>query len=270
MVVLDNGFVGINTGSAAFNLDVNGTARTQGDITINGSVRATSFGYGNGQGNTKNFSTQGVSNGVKINFLDANFYTNTSGQVTQVFIGNSGFNPTSGTSTYIGLSIGSSINQTGTANGITRGLYINPTLTSAPDWRAIETTTGSVIFNGGNVGIGTSTPSTSLDVSGSGRFTNGLTVTGSIASTVLTGSDTRVVVADTQGNLQSSDQILIEAFLNATGSAAITLNNTASWDATGSYIGTPVTDTYQGQQYYNNSYYFVAVDDNTWIRLLRG
>jgi hypothetical protein len=152
------------------------------------------------------------------------------------------------------MSVSPTINHTGGANGITRGLYIAPTLTSAFDFRAIETTTGSVIF-GGN---------TRVTVTGS------LEVTGNIASTVLTGSDTRVVVADTQGNLQSSDQILIEAFLNATGSAAITLNNTASWDATGSYIGTPVTDTYQGQQYYNNSYYFVAVDDNTWIRLLRG
>jgi hypothetical protein len=32
----------------------------------------------------------------------------------------------------------------------------------------------------GNVGIGTTTPSASLDVSGSGRFTNGLDVTGSL------------------------------------------------------------------------------------------
>ena len=34
--------------------------------------------------------------------------------------------------------IGDTINQTGGANGITRGLYVNPTLTSAVDYRAIE------------------------------------------------------------------------------------------------------------------------------------
>lgn len=32
MVVLDNGFIGINTGSAAYNLDVNGTARIQNHL----------------------------------------------------------------------------------------------------------------------------------------------------------------------------------------------------------------------------------------------
>jgi hypothetical protein len=40
------------------------------------------------------------------------------------------------------------INQTGGANGITRGLYINPTLTSAADFRAIQTTAGKVIHQG--------------------------------------------------------------------------------------------------------------------------
>jgi hypothetical protein len=34
MVVLDNGYVGINTGSAQYNLDVNGTARVSGNMTI--------------------------------------------------------------------------------------------------------------------------------------------------------------------------------------------------------------------------------------------
>jgi hypothetical protein len=34
MVVLDNGYVGINTGSAQYNLDVNGTARVSGTTTI--------------------------------------------------------------------------------------------------------------------------------------------------------------------------------------------------------------------------------------------
>jgi len=47
-----------------------------------------------------------------------------------------------------------------------RGLYINPTVTDWVSVRAIETTGGNVIFNGGNVGIGTSSPTKKLDVVG--------------------------------------------------------------------------------------------------------
>jgi hypothetical protein len=56
------------------------------------------------------------------------------------------FVPPSSNGTFVGLSIENTINQTGGANGITRGLYINPTLTAASDFRAIETTNGKVIF----------------------------------------------------------------------------------------------------------------------------
>ena len=40
LVVLDNGFVGINTGSAQYNLDINGTARVTGDINIGGGAQS--------------------------------------------------------------------------------------------------------------------------------------------------------------------------------------------------------------------------------------
>jgi hypothetical protein len=56
------------------------------------------------------------------------------------------FSPTSGTGLHSGISITQTINQTGGANGITRGLYVNPTLTDAADFRAIETTNGKIIF----------------------------------------------------------------------------------------------------------------------------
>jgi hypothetical protein len=53
------------------------------------------------------------------------------------------FAPTSGTAAYTNLVIASTINQTGGANGITRGLYVNPTLTAAADWRGIESVAAS-------------------------------------------------------------------------------------------------------------------------------
>jgi len=59
------------------------------------------------------------------------------------------FSPTSITSPFTGFNLSPTINQTGGANGITRGLYINPTLTSAADFRAIEVTAGKVIVPNG-------------------------------------------------------------------------------------------------------------------------
>jgi hypothetical protein len=70
-------------------------------------------------------------------------YTTGTGEFTTI---TANFLPTSGTATLAYLSIKGTINQTGGANGITRGLYINPTLTAAADFRAIETTNGKVIF----------------------------------------------------------------------------------------------------------------------------
>jgi len=85
------------------------------------------------------------------------------------------YSPTSGTGAFTALEVIPTINQTGGANGITRGLYINPTLTSAANFRAIETTAGNVLFqsgstplmlvsSSGNVGIGLTSSLTALDV----------------------------------------------------------------------------------------------------------
>ena len=54
------------------------------------------------------------------------------------------FAPTSGSGTLTGFSFTPTINQTGGANGITRGIYINPTLTAAADFRAIDVTGGTI------------------------------------------------------------------------------------------------------------------------------
>ena len=57
------------------------------------------------------------------------------------------YNPS--TSTQNGLiqfEFNPTINQTGTANQIVRSIYINPTLTSVVDYRAIEVTAGKSLF----------------------------------------------------------------------------------------------------------------------------
>jgi hypothetical protein len=90
----------------------------------------------------------------------------TSGSVDVVRL-TANYTPTSGTGVFSNFVINPTINQTGGANGITRGLYILPTLTAAADFRAIETSAGNVLFGSGffwdnansRLGIGTATPS---------------------------------------------------------------------------------------------------------------
>lgn len=53
------------------------------------------------------------------------------------------FNPTSGTGTYTGVSITNTVNQTGGASGNTYGIFIQPTLTAAADYRGIYVNAGS-------------------------------------------------------------------------------------------------------------------------------
>jgi len=92
-----------------------------------------------------------------------------------------GFAPTSGTAVFNGINLVQTINQTGGANGITRGLYVNPTLTAAADYRGVEVANNSGFgvyqsgasasnYFAGKLGVGTSTPGTNnskLEVNGS-------------------------------------------------------------------------------------------------------
>jgi hypothetical protein len=106
------------------------------------------------------------------------FNNPSSGNKTLITTGtNATFMPTSGTATYSVLDIRSTINQTGGANGITRGIYINPTLTAAANWRAIDIANNSgygiyqsgasaTNYFAGNVGIGTTSPGTKLTING--------------------------------------------------------------------------------------------------------
>jgi hypothetical protein len=77
------------------------------------------------------------------------------------------FAPTSGSSTFTAIQSLPTINQTGGANGITRGIHVNPTLTAAADWRSIEWSNNSGWglygagtsnnYLGGRLGLGSTT-----------------------------------------------------------------------------------------------------------------
>jgi hypothetical protein len=45
------------------------------------------------------------------------------------------------------------------------------------------------------------------------------------------------------------------------------LENGSNWDSDGTYIGTAITGTFQGQQYYTPGYKFFAIDDDEWVRI---
>ena len=96
-----------------------------------GTLNTSGLGITYGAGNR-------TSAGVNHGFYGANI-TNTSGAFHHIrTTGTPNFAPTSGTGTFFLASLDCIINQTGGANGITRGLYVNPTLTAAADWRSIE------------------------------------------------------------------------------------------------------------------------------------
>ena len=82
----------------------------------------------------------------------------------------------------------------------------------------ISTNNNITYFNngGGNVGIGTTSPSFTLDVSGSGRFTNGLTVTGSLTTI---GSITASAFNFVSSSLTQSRVLLDNTFNNTALSA---------------------------------------------------
>lgn len=112
-------------------------------------------------------------------------YSGTSGTHNHLRVTKS-FAPTSGTAVYNHLHLSPTINQTGGANGITRGLYINPTLTAAADFRALEISDGNVVLPKTVTAGGTTGAQTINKVTGSVNFSaaaTSLVVTNSYVTT---------------------------------------------------------------------------------------
>ena len=127
----------------------------------------------------------------QMNFFSQYAMAPTSGDTSQLN-SNISFAPSAGSASFAVFSFRPTINQTGTATGISRGLYIAPTLTSASSFRAIEWTNNSNSFGlygsgsaanvlRGNTTIGTlTTGSATFNVSGSSDFKGNVTTTGSL------------------------------------------------------------------------------------------
>jgi hypothetical protein len=129
----------INTfvnGINIFNVNRLGGAYFGSSLNVNGNY----FGAGNIGTTFGNLTTSfGSFNNTTPNTI-------TTG-INRFFLAGGSFTPTSGTGVNNGYEFSTTINQTGGANGITRGLFINPTLTSAFDFRAIEISRGGAYIN---------------------------------------------------------------------------------------------------------------------------
>jgi hypothetical protein len=128
-----------SAGSAALTVRDDREVLCGAGLTVGNAIfadRAMSQGGGSGLINTTSFNSQQAYPRFGLTSDASVFYYQAS------------YNPTSGSGAFAVFNATPTINQTGGANGITRGLYINPTLTAAFDFRAIETTAGKIILGG--------------------------------------------------------------------------------------------------------------------------
>lgn len=151
------------SGVAQITVDTNGKATFAGSATVSGTFLAS----GLVQLNNNNSTIQGGGNG-STTFLSANGSTGagisrwlfapngaSSSALAQsgtwnTFSISDNFVPTAGTAIFNGINLALTVNQTGGANGITRGLYINPTITAASNFKAIEVVSGGVYLAPGS------------------------------------------------------------------------------------------------------------------------
>ena len=139
--------------------------------------------------------------------------------------------------------------------------------------QAIDANGGTPALNNGQIFVGNaSNAATSVAMSGDTTIDNAGAVTiGNDKVTYPKMQDTTqaAILGTALGAGTVSEIPIVEQYLSA-GTTATLLENTSNWDVNGVYTGTSITGTYQGQAHHNGNYWFTAIDDNVWIRLIRG
>lgn len=130
----------LSIGSSSALLITNGTITPATGLVIGGaSQNITISSTGASTNLTLDQSSNGATTAGGIVVGDAATFTQTSGTRNYMNF-NYGFAPTSGTAIHNQLVFSGTFNQTGGASGITRGIYLNQTLTAVADFRALEIT----------------------------------------------------------------------------------------------------------------------------------
>lgn len=113
----------------------------QADFSIGGTPDAIfiSGAQASGRGVAISESANAATSTASVSLGNGISYTQTSGTRNPIVF-DAGFAPTSGTAVHNSCAFTGTFNQTGGANGITRGIYLNPTLTAVADFRGIEST----------------------------------------------------------------------------------------------------------------------------------
>ena len=179
---------------------------TQFIIGSNPAIHSSIFGFNstthtapvNGGRGVSIYGRNNVNDAAHVGIGGEAFAFSTTSSNILMLVGNS-FVPSSGTANYFAVRVAPSINQTGGSSGITRGIGVEPSITSAADWRSFDTNVNAGFAYhssgtapsrfGGNVGIGT-IPSARFQVESNDNSTQGIVVRnlndGTAASTDLT------------------------------------------------------------------------------------
>ena len=178
-------------GTAGTTLYANGGITAGATFTVGNSSSGVTIGGGTGAVTISNSSTNNIAIHNTVNAAastagivlgNAVAFAQTSG--TRDYIKyNSGFAPTSGTAVHNQFTFSGTFNQTGGASGITRGLYLNQTLTAVADFRGIEIAANSSNAKG-IYQTGASTKNTFVGATGFGATTaptDKVEVTGNLA-----------------------------------------------------------------------------------------